>query len=435
MPNDFLVQTLELTLGAGVASAVFPIPIAIDTTRTRVMNMQLTGVQAPVVGAVGSVSAKDLGVAIKITSANQVTLRGHPGRAYPTSVRFSLLSYIGPVGGPNEFIVTSRFDYQTTEFASPISGQELSFNSLGLNTAAYAKTTAHLTGACHLTQGTDWTTPKTSTLGLIVGVIDLELGTPGDDMKIKYQGDNTFGARRWEIEVVHWVGSNWTIARPNTGPGRSAEKFQLFDLDAFILPTAKPINEIGAWDRTWIETSLQPASYATTEHMHSLIGRPGSTTQDLIVEPPQNTFPAAGGRFWFHAISNPDVYVFRHGISYLNRTTRLGSGEQTKTIPLATPNLISKGVGEVIVIPGGFIDEFEDHAISQSYKTTLPAGFSDVTAIFVAPGSVRVDRTLGLGWQYEDFQIVQFNGTIRPSSDPELRAIQLPRWSVNIVNA
>lgn len=434
MPNDFLVQTMELTLGAGVASADFPIPVAIDTTRTRVMSLQLVG-QGPVVGAVGSVSAKDLGVAVKITSSNQITLRGHPGRAYPTSVRISLLSYVGATGGPNEFVVTSRFDYQTTEFSSPILGQELSFDSLGLNPDSYAKTTAHLTGACHLTQGTDWTTPATSTLGLIVGVVDYELGSPGVDRKIKYEGDNSLGARRWEIEVVHWVGSNWTIARPNTGPGRSLEQFQTFSIDAFILPSSVPINDIGAWDQAWVEPSLEPSSYVTSERMHSVIGRPGATTQLVVIEPPQNGFPAAGGKFWFSVISNPEAYVFHQGLSHGNRTTRLLEGERTRTIAMASPNLISKGADEVIALPGGFIDEFEDHAISRGYKTTLPAGFDDVTSVFVAPNSIRVDRTLALGWQYEHFQVVQFNGTARPSSDPELRTVQLPRWSISITNA
>lgn len=428
-PMDFLVQNLSVSLAPSVRTALIQLPNAIDPAHSRIIGTGQVSQSAALGTPAPDVETRDLAVHIEIISASTVRVTGHPERAESTSLNFSILSYVGSAGGPNEFTVVARGVIDVSEL-DPSDEYELTISSLGIADSSYDKLTVQHTASIEAADATTFDEGDLETAnGWASAIVDDSFGDPAADRKVVFKNNAIFSPRAIAYEIIDWNGSNWQIERPNTGPGRSAERFADPGTLAGGVPTAFPINSIGNWDHAWIESNRATPVGAQTDGTRGAVVYQGATPSEVLVLMPiqQGGVSTPPNDHGFYVISNPEIYVLHQGMPLGDSSVRLDNNAVAQVFPLKEPNQINLGSDQVVSLAYGFWDRLESATPGDDSQGVGTAG---ITAIFSPPSSVVATKSVPSGWWYHYLQTIQFFRSEEPDSSLLQSVVYEPEVSI-----
>lgn len=318
---EFHIQHVTGRVTADNQTFTLPTPVAaLDRAFVWNLNSRFGGAVSAAGAAAGGVSASEAALELSLTSTTTVTARHLNGAAVDAS--FAVVEYIGPTGGPNEFVVRDRSRVDMTNTLS---------TSVTMTTppASIDQCVPFINGA---------TVDSTS------GSVDLyamrAYCSGADQVTVESQTSST-EPRYLHVTTVEFVGTNWTV-------GHAAAVGSTVVSDDGTIPIVSGADgltgssvDVGSWRHAAVinggHTTTQTAivDHAPMYNAPEL-WRQGDTTNvawQFRFGSAHN--PGTGEDFMAHVIVNPIMDVWRVG-SNANGNRFYSSGSFPETTEFFT---------------------------------------------------------------------------------------------------
>lgn len=403
--TDFRIQNFNVALvtAPGETDRMFvPIPQSIHLLHSRLWfagnHPSANLVVSDELTQSGEWESRDFEVCVQIQSSEQIVITWDPTRGdqFQRRLVFSIVEYIGAIGGPNEFTVARGVaDIQPADLFA-----EISLSAMGVTVDTAQKLTLNPTGNFFSNSGAEDTSGDLHLRTTICVGVEFD---PNFDTALHgfFQAGVAGVSVQTGWEAINWIGSNWRVARADIGEGqgtlggwtsfRQATLFSFFGQD-------DPLD----WDRAFfegtrsIQTGIVESPFGGEVTLRFKEDEPLLTKVNIrgggqnTGQPSDNL--TRDNAVCYYCISNVDLFVSQNGKDLLALD--------------ANPQEVMKLDGPTRLMTPISKDDGSDVVPSAPSLVTMKLGATNETVSDVQPNLGISDHTMQ--WDHESGAVREF---------------------------
>lgn len=317
MPPTVKVQRGSITFGSSSDSTTtgFADDVASLTKAFARITAVIPCSRGVALGDTVNKNNDDLGMTCELTAIDTITFTRQPGgEDQDYRAHWEVVEYIGPAGGPDEFVVTGHGTDTLSDGVSTLNP----IADSGVAISYINDCVPFITGLSHDGTGRDWddvnVTAKAITLGGPIDTIEIQRGFTTGDLKVSWA-------------MLEFIGSNYIIQNNKEHGFSSAGANE-----------TEAITAVSAWDKAFIVPSMRSASGEVGLEDSAFNIWPGATTSTVRYRMNAGADNVGNVRAVAHVVENPGLNVI-HDDSITGGGTDIagGSGLQLVSKTISAP--------------------------------------------------------------------------------------------------